>query len=272
MATRSWIVPGPSQHDVEHVASLRVQLVAGAVTVVGHDAEHVHVEVTEVAGNPLELDVEGDRLTIGYPFLGWDGWVKRLRSYRSADTARLTVHVPRGTAVAVATAVADATVSDLTEDTSLITASAHLRVTGCQGATSLKSASGAVDVLGHDGPVRVSTAAGRTTLSGELPRVEVTSVAGAVSVSTTAPTSMVDLATVSGAMRVNLPAGAGVSLTARGVTGPVRLDGVDHRAGGLSATTVEERSEAGICFLTTRTVAGSLDVTRMPAAVTDAPA
>jgi len=262
MATRSWIVPGPSQHDVEGVARLRVQLVAGSVTVLGHDAPHVRVDVAEVAGNPLELTVEGDRLTVGYPFLGWDGWVKRLRSYRSTDTARLTVHVPRATAVTVATALAEATVADVAEDVSLNTASGRLRVTGCRGAASLKSASGTVDVLGHDGPVRVSTAAGRTTLTGDLPRVEVSTVAGAVAVATSARTSMVDLSTVSGALTVSLPAGTGVSMTARTVAGPVRLDGTDRRSPGLGATTVEDRTDGGICFLTTRSVSGSVDVTR----------
>lgn len=262
MATRSWIVPGPSQHDVEGVARLRVQLVAGSVTVLGHDAAHVRVDVAEVDGNPLELTVEGDRLTIGYPFLGWDGWVKRLRSYRSTDTARLTVHVPRTTAVTVATALAEASVGDVAEDLSLTTASGRLRATGCRGAVSLKSASGAVEVAGHDGPVRVSTAAGRTTLTGDLPRVEVTAVAGAIEVATSAGTSMVDLSTVSGAMTVSLPAGTGVSMTARTVAGGVRVDGVDRRSPGLGATTVEDRTDGGICFLTTRSVSGNLDVTR----------
>jgi hypothetical protein len=262
MATRSWIVPGPSQHDVEGVARLRVQLVAGSVTVLGHDAPHVHVDVAEVDGNPLELTVEGDRLTVGYPFLGWDGWLKRLRSYRSTDTARLTVHVPRATAVTVATALAEAAVSDVAEDVSLTTAGGRLSITGCRGAASLKSVSAAVDVVGHDGPVRVSTAAGRTTLTGELPRVETNTVAGAIDVATSAHTSMVDLSTVSGAMTVSLPASTGVSMTARTVAGAVRLDGTDRRSPGLGATTVEDRTDGGICFLSTRSVSGSIDVTR----------
>lgn len=262
MATRSWIVPNPSRHDVEGVARLRVQLVAGSVRVVAHDAPGVLVDVAEIDGNPLELTVEGDRLTVGYPFLGWDGWVKRLRSYRSTDTARLTVHVPRTTAVTVATALADVSVVDVAEDLSLTTASGRLHVSGCRGAVSLRTASGAVDVTGHDGPVRVSTAAGRTTLTGDLPRVEVTTVTGAVDVATSARTSMVDLSTVSGASKVSLPTGTGVSLTARTVAGAVRVDGVDRRSPGLGATTVEERTENGICFLSSRSVSGNLDVGR----------
>ncbi|WP_127131784.1 DUF4097 family beta strand repeat-containing protein [Georgenia sp. SYP-B2076] len=265
MATRSWIVPGPSTHDVEDVAALRVQLVAGEVTVEGHDAGHVQVAVEEVSGNPLELTVEDGRLTIGYPFLGWDGWVKRLRSFRSTDTARLRVLVPRGTAVTVATAVADAHVSGVGEDVSLSTASGHLAVSASRGAAALRSASGAISVQGHDGPVRVSTAAGRTTVAGQLPRVEVTSVAGAVDVATTSSASMVDLATVSGAMHVTLPAGTGLSLTARSLSGAVRVDGADRRSAGLGATTVDDRSGADVCFLTTRSVSGALAVERRPA-------
>lgn len=271
MATRSWIVLGPQEHDVEHVTALRVQLVAGAVSVQAHDAAHVHVAVEEVTGNPLEIDVEDGRLTIGYPFLGWDGWVKRLRSFRSSDTARVRVLVPRTTAVTLATAVADAAVEGLHEDVSLMTAGARVRAQGCRGAASVKSASGGVEVLDHDGPVRVSTAAGRTTLVGHLPRVEVTTVAGAVSVSTTSRTSMVDLATVSGAMHVDLPAGTGLSLTARTVSGAVTVDGADRRAPGLGATTVDERDGQDVCFLTARSVSGSLAVVRETRAV-DRPA
>lgn len=262
MATRSWIVPGPARHDVEGVDALRVQLVAGSVSVHGHDSDHVHVEVAEVTGNPLEISVEGTRLSIGYPTLGWDGWARRLGSYSSSDVARLTVHVPHGTTVHVATATADATVSDVAEDLTLMTASAALRVLRCRGAATLRSASGTVEVSDHVGPVRVSTAAARTEVTGELPRTEVTSVAGSISVTTTAHSAMADLATVSGAMRVQLPAGTGLSMTARTVTGQVRVDGVDRRPGGLTPTTVEDRGDGAVCFLTTRSVAGSLDVVR----------
>ncbi|MFH5824114.1 DUF4097 family beta strand repeat-containing protein [Georgenia sp. AZ-5] len=265
MATRSWIVPGPSAHDVEGVTAVRVQLVAGRVLVEGHDAPGVHVDVEEVTGNPLELSAEDGRLSIGYAFLGWDGWVKRLRSYRSADTAALRVRVPRATHVTVATATADAVVSGLTEDVTLSTAGARVRASGCTGAVTVRTASGGVEVLDHVGPVRVSTAAGRTNLVGRLPRVEVTSIAGAVSISTTSPTSMVDLSTVSGAMHVDLPAGTGLSLAARSVSGAVSVDGVDHRAQGLAAATLDDRRGTDVCFLTSKSVSGSLTVVREPA-------
>ncbi|TRW44041.1 hypothetical protein [Georgenia yuyongxinii] len=271
MATRSWIVPGPSAHDVEQVSALRVQLVAGRVSVERHDAPHVHVVVEEVTGNPLELAVEDGRLTIGYPFLGWDGWVKRLRSFRSSDTARLRVLVPAAPAVTVATATADAVVQGVTEDLSLTTASALLRATGCRGAVAVRSASGTVEVLDHDGPVRVSTAAARTTLSGLLPRVEVSTVTAAVAVATSAATSMVDLATVSGAMRVDLPTGSGLSMTARSVSGAVTVDGVDRRASGLAAATFEDRRGQDVCFLTAKSVSGALSVARTSVLAPGAP-
>ncbi|MFC7406342.1 DUF4097 family beta strand repeat-containing protein [Georgenia alba] len=267
MATRSWIVPGPSQHEITDVARLRVQLVAGAVEVRTHDAPHVWVDVTDVSGNPLEMTVEGDRLTIGYPAIGWDGWVKRLTSYSSSDSARLTVHVPAATETSVATASAAVAITDVAEDLRLNTAAGSVEVTGCHGAATIRSASGRVTVTGQHGPVTVSTAAGRARVDGDVPRASVTTVAGAVEVTTTAETSKVDVATVSGAMRVVLPPGTGVSLSARTVSGAVRLDGQDRKSTGFGATTIEERTEGGICFLGARSVSGDLDVTRVAPAL-----
>ncbi|GAA4416782.1 hypothetical protein GCM10023169_12080 [Georgenia halophila] len=267
MATRSWIVSGPSQHQLDGVTRLRVQLVAGSVDVRTHDDPHVWVDVTDLRGNPLELTVENGRLTVGYPSIGWDGWVKRLRSYSSSDSARLTVRVPRGTAVTAATASADAYVADLAEDIHLNTATGALVVTGSRGAASLRSASSDITVSGHDGPVTATTAAGRVSLGGDLPRADVNSVSGFVEVRSTAQTSKVGVGTVSGDMLVALPAGTGVSLTARSLTGAVRLDGADRKASGFGATTLEDRTDGGICFLTSRSVSGSLDVTRTPTAL-----
>ncbi|MFD1716794.1 DUF4097 family beta strand repeat-containing protein [Georgenia deserti] len=267
MATRSWIVPGVAQHQIDDVTRLRVQLVAGSVEVRSHEAPHVWAEVTELVGNPLEMTVEGGRLTIGYPSIGWEGWVKRLRSYNSSDSAALTIYVPHGTGTSVATASADVTVRHLVEDVTVNTAAGSILLDGCRGAATLRSASSGIVVSGHDGPLRVNAAAGRTSLAGRLPRVEVASMAGDIAVRTDSDTSKVDVSTVSGDMRVALPIGTGVSLSARSVSGAVRLDGTDHRTSGFGATTVEDRTEGGICFLTARSVSGDLDVVREPASL-----
>ena len=262
-------MPGPRQDDVPGVGRLRVQLVAGSLDLGTHDAEHVRVEVLEVSGNPLELTQDGDALTVGYPFLGWDGWWKRLMSYRSRDRARLRVRVPRHVRVSVGTAVAEVTAVGLQEDVALVTAGGRLTLTGSRGAADLKTASGPVDVTDHDGPVRVGSASGRVHVDGAVPRVEVMTAAGAVTVRTTTPTSVVDLSTVSGAMTVRLPHGAGVSLTARTVTGAVRLDGTDRRTAAPGTTTLEDRPGDQVCWLTTRSVSGGLTVVRHDAGAVD---
>lgn len=269
MATRSWIATGPRTDDITGVARLRVQLVSGEVSVEGHDADHVHLEVEEVVGNPLDVTQEGDRLTVGYPALGWDGWWKRLSSFRSDDYARVRVLVPRGTAVMVGTVSAQVRVGGVREDVRVATASAPVRTHGTRGSLDVKTASGPVEVADHDGPLSVSTAAGRVEVAGTLPRADVTTVTGSVVLETAARTSVVDLTTVSGAMDLRLPAGTGLSLTARSVTGAVVVDGIDRRAGTRpSTTTVQETTGEEACWLRTKTVSGALRVRRdRPSAV-----
>lgn len=269
MATRSWIVSGPRTDELPAPHRLRVQLVSGEVVVVGHDADHAVLEVEEVVGNPLEVTEEGGTLSVGYPALGWDGWWKRLISFRSDDYARVRLRVPHGTAVMVGTVTALVRLSDLTEDVRVATASAPVRTERTRGALDVKTASGPVDVTDHDGPLNVSTVAGHVEAAGVLPRADLTTATGAVRLRTDARTSVIDLSTVSGAMDVRLPAGTGLTLTARSVTGGVVVDGVDRRGGtGPTSTTVRDGAGDDTCFLTAKAVSGALRVRRGPSAVT----
>lgn len=260
MGTSSWVVPGPLTIDVPAVRAVRLQLIGGRADVEVWDEAFTRVEVRAVSGHPLEARLEGDRLTLGYPFLGWDGWLKRLRSYRAKDTADVRLLLPRGAGLKVGTALADVTVTGLAEDLSVGTASGAVRLAGGQGAADVKAVSGAVHVTDHTGAVRVSTVSGATALQGALPRVEVSTVSGAVAVETTLASSVMSINAISGRVAVALPPASGLVLTARTVSGRVLVDQTDRRTAGV--TSLQEQTDATGCWLTVNSVSGDVDVRR----------
>lgn len=262
MSTASWIVPGPQQLDLSGVTALRLQLIGGRAEVVAGAGPETRVEVRSVVGRPLEVRQDGATLSIGYPFLGWDGWLKRLNSFRAKDAAEVRVVVPATTGVRAGTVGADVDLVGIGEDVSVATAGGAARVRGGWGSADLKSVSGALDVVGRAGAVRATSVSGPVTLDGALPRVEVSSVSGAVEVATSLASSVVNLTTVSAGAGVALPAGGGLVLTARTVSGRVLVDELDRRVSGV--TTVEERSDENACWLTATTVSGTVRVRRRP--------
>lgn len=260
MATSSWIVPGPQALDIEGVALLRLQLIGGRAEVAAGSGPGVHVEVRGVTGHPLEIRLEGPILSIGYPFLGWDGWLKRLHSYRTKDTADIRVLVPAGVVVKAGTVLADVDLTGIAENVSVGTASGAVTVRGCRGTADVKAVSGPVSVTEHDGAVRVNTVSGPVTASGALPRAEVSAVSGGISIETTLASSVVSINAVSAGVAVRLPPGAGLVLTARTVSGKVLVDSVDRRAAG--GTSFQERTGDTACWLSANTVSGNIDVRR----------
>lgn len=274
MGTTSWIVPGPQTIELQHVDSVRVQLIGGRAEIEATDAPGARIEVSAVSGHPLEVRQEAGRLSIGYPFLGWDGWLKRLHSYRAKDTADVRVLVPRRATVKIGTALADVSVVGVWENVSIGTASGAVRVDGGRGIVDVKAVSGGVTIAGHDGALRVNTVSGAVNASGALPRAEASTVSGHVSIETTLMTSVINVNAVSSGVRVTLPAASGLVLTARTVSGRVLVDDVDRRSAGV--TSLQEKVGETGCWLSANTVSGTIQVRRglqdAPAEPQDAPA
>jgi hypothetical protein len=260
MGTTSWIVPGPQTIEVDAVGSVRLQLIGGRVSVVAEDVPGARVEVQDVSGHPLEVRLDAGRLSVGYPFLGWDGWLKRLHSYRAKDSAVVRVVLPRTTGVKVGTVLADVEVTGLREDLAVGTASGAVRVVDGHGSADVKTVSGAVAVENHDGTVRINSVSGAVVARGSFPRAEISTVSGAVTVANRLDTSVVSVNTVSARVGVDLPGGSGLVLTARSVSGKVVVDGVDR--GGAGITTLEEKHGEAACWLSTNTVSADVEVRR----------
>ena len=263
MATRSWLISSPLTETLPARPHLRVQLVGGNVEVSGHDGGDIVVEVLDIASNPLEVVLDDAMVALGYPSIGWEGWVKRLTSFRSSDVCRVKVRVPRGTRVSLATAAAGIAVSDLGADATLNSAAGIIYTTGIVGKVTARTFSGAVTLDRQDGPVTVQSASGVVSVQGSSAHVGISTGSGAVNLRSSSPTSAITVSTISGDLDVTLPQ-TGLVLTARTVSGAVDVDGTSRRtSSGPAVVSVDERTSASACWLTTNTISGALRVHRV---------
>ncbi len=262
MSTRSWLISSPQTDTVPARRHVRVQLVGGEVEVTGHDSDEIVLEVLEVVGNPVEVTLEDGMLSVGYPALGWEGWVKRLTSFRSSDRCRLRLAVPRSTGVTLATATAAATVTGLQADVSLNSAAGTVYASGLTGRASARTFSGPITVDLHEGPVSIQSASGTVRVQGSTAHAGISTGSGDVHLRNSAAGSVVSASTLSGSVDVLLPR-TGLVLTARTVSGAVEVDGASRRtSSGPGVTSVDDRGGAEACWLTTNTVSGAVRVQR----------
>lgn len=261
MTTMTRILTGPDTVRSDDAASVRVQLVTGSLELVPRGEPGVLIEVTEVSGQPLEVSTEADRVSIGYPSIGWDGWLKRLTSTDTDDRAVVRLHVGSGVTVTAATVSAAVRASGTTGDVEISTASAAVDTSRTTGGIKVRTASGPVAVEAHAGPVTVATASGAVRLDGELPRASVTTVAGDITLRHRGAAAVLGTTTVSGETRVHLPSGTHLELEVRGVSARVSVDGQQHGS-GFGVTKVEEPGRGERVLLTATTVSGNVVVER----------
>ncbi|HMM96601.1 DUF4097 family beta strand repeat-containing protein [Phycicoccus sp.] len=264
MSEESWVVSGPQVIEVEDVRALRVQLVGGRVDVVVHDAPGVLLEVHEVVGRPLEVDLDGGELRVGYAFTlgGWEGWLEKFRNFRDRDRADVSLAVPRSIAAKVGTVSAEGLVAGLEGQVSVSTVSGALVVDGTQGRLTASTVSGEIVVREHDGDLTLNSVSGELAASGALAEVHANSVSGAVALDVTAGSTRTSVTTVSGAVTVRLPADEGVHVTAKAVSGRLVVDGEEHSVPTPGTRVVDLRSGAGGSTVSTSTVTGDVTLLR----------
>ncbi len=264
MATESWVVIGPQTIEVPDVRTLRVQVNGGRVDVVAHDdpaATAARLEVHRVDGVPLEVTYADGALWAGVRSVtGLDGLLDRLRGPHQRDRVEVHLTVPRSVAVSLTSVNADLLVAGVDQDATVSTVGGAVVVDGTHGALSVKSVSSDVVVRDHAGDLSVGTVSGAATASGALSRVSVTTVSGEVTLDCLAASSAVHVRTVSGDVAVRLPAGHGVGIEARSVSGRVVVDGVEHGDRRPGRTSVDLRDDRATCFVTSQTVSGHLTV------------
>jgi DUF4097 and DUF4098 domain-containing protein YvlB len=267
MPTESWVVAGPQIIEVEHITSLRVQLVGGRVDVVVHDdpAETgARIEVHAVDGKPLEVSLSDGELRVGYSFTlsGWEGFLEKFRNFRDKESADVHIAVPRSVAVKLGTVTAGGLLAGVQHDASVSTVSGSIVTDSTRGALSANAVSGEIVVRNHTGDLTLNTVSGDLTASGDLARVHANTVSGALVLDVSTGTSSIGATTVSGDVTVRLPRGRGVNVEARSVSGRVVVDGHDYKGSKPGQTKVDLRSGDGACFVTTTSVSGHLTVLR----------
>lgn len=264
MATESWVVIGPQIIEIEDVRTLRVQVNGGRVDVVAHDdptTTTTRLEVHRVDGLPLEVTFADGALWAGVRSVtGLDGLLDRLRGPHQRDGVEVHIAVPRSVAASLGSVNGDLLLAGVQQDASVSTVGGQVVVDGTYGALSTKSVSSDVVVRNHVGDLSAGTVSGAVTASGALSRVTVTSVSGEVTLDCLAPSSVLQVRTVSGDVAVRLPAGHGVGIEARSVSGRVVVDGVERGDRRPGRTSVDLRDPQATCFVTSHTVSGHLTV------------
>lgn len=264
MATESWVVIGPQIIEVDDVRSLRVQVNGGRVDVVAHDDPALttaRLEVHRVDGLPLEITYAEGALWAGVRSVtGLDGFLDKLRGPHQRDSVDVHLAVPQSVAASLTSVRADLLLAGVRQDAQVSTVGGAVVIDGTRGALSVKSVSSDVVVRDHLGDLSVGTVSGAVTASGALARVSVTTVSGEVTLDCLAASSVCHARTVSGDVAVRLPAGHGVGIEARSVSGRVVVDGVERGDRRPGRTVVDLRDPHATCYVTSQTVSGHLTV------------
>ena len=263
MADESWYVTGPQIIEVEDVRSVRVALVAGRVDVVGRDEPGARIEVHRVDGRPLEVTLDGGELRVGYAFTlgGWEGWLDRVRNIQAKDGADVHIAVHRDVAARLGTVTAEGLLADVVQGATVATVSGSIVTDGTYGSLVASSVSGDLVLRDHTGDLRANAVSGAVTASGAFGHAGVTTVSGAVALDASA-VGGVAVQTVSGDVTARVPAGLGLDVQARTVSGRVVVDGEERRGDGPVRGVVDVVTGDGGCRLRVKTVSGHLTVLR----------
>lgn len=261
----SWVVSGPQIIEVDEVRAVRVALVGGRVDVVGRDEPGARIEVHGVDGRPLEVSLVDGELRVGYgvTLSGWDTFIEKFRNLPARDRADVHIAVDRDVAARLGTVEAEGLLADVVQDAQVSTVSGSLVTDGTRGALRVNTVSGDVVVRNHTGDLKANGVSGSLTASGAFAQVSVTTVSGSVALDV-ARAAGIHVQTVSGDTTVRIPAGVGLAVAARSVSGRVVVDGQTRGGEGPVTGAVDVVSGDGTCRLKTSSVSGHLTVLRAP--------
>lgn len=263
MSGEVWTVTGPEQIELEEVRAVRIGLVGGRVDVIGRDEPGARVEVHAVRGRPLEIGLVDGELRIGYAttLTGWEKMLERFRGVTTSDAAEVHVAVRHDVPVRLGTVSADGLLAGTTADASVSTVSGSLVTDSTSGRLTAKTVSGDLVLRAHDGGLHANGVSGTVTASGAFDQLGVTTVSGAVVVDAARAVS-VAAQTVSGDVTVRVPAGLGLEVTGRSVSGRVVVDEAESGASGPGGGSFARVVGDGACHVRVTTVSGDVTVLR----------
>lgn len=264
MSTNQWSISTPQTLDLDDVNELRVSLVRGRVDVITHAEPTTIVEVSEISGRELSIELSEGILRIEH--LDPGHWLSKIMNFDSRDRAVISIAVPSSIPVSVATVSAEGMVSGSGGHTTLKTVSGSLLADATNGTLSADTVSGEIIARNHRGQLNAKSVSGDVTVSGDVESIRAATVSGDLSFDITgAPRELVSTS-VSGALTVRIPESQGIDLKATSTSGSITLD--DERHTGI-AQKIELRRGAGEPWLNIRSssVSGNVSIMhRTPAA------
>lgn len=259
MSTRRWTVDAPTVVDVDdHVTRLEAILVRGRIDIVAHDGPTSRVEVHAVHGRPLEVSVQGSTLKVGYPNFSVAGFLDKVRSFRSDESADVQITVPADVALRLAVVKGDGLVAGLRGDAKVSTVSGPVVVDQCRGDLKASTVSGALVVRDHVGDLVASTVSGSMTVSGEIPEAKISSVSGDLAIDLVAAPREAKVSSVSGDVVLRAPDVDRLRLRLSAASGHVVVDGVEHHDPRHKGISIEATDPLGTA--TVSVVSGDLTV------------
>ena len=218
MAIEKWVVnPGESRViDLELVRKLKVSLIGGKVDVIAHDEPGARVEVSNVTGKDLMIQIDGDSLEIDHPQLRWDNFIEVFKGFTGSAKAEVSILAPRHVAMKLGVVSGDALVSGFDNDGRFSSVSGDLVVDNHAGDIECSSVSGEVSVGDHTGRITAHTVSGDVTVTGEVGSFNADTVSGDMILDVKGTPGRVDTNTVSGDLTLRFDAGS--------VTGSLLLD------------------------------------------------
>lgn len=275
--SQQWSITEPTSlplTDVD-IHDLRVELVAGRIDVIAHEeTDGAHIEVTEVVGAPVMIDLGNGALRIRQlndedaGFLG-----NLIGNSRRNRSARVSVAVPATCSVQLGSVSASILASGTRSGGRITTVSGDVTVDGLTGDLTISSTSGSVDAEQLDGTLRVKNVSGQVTaLRSRLSEISVNTVSGNLILDLTSNTAQVSSKSVSGDVTVRVPAGGGWDVGIKSVSGDAVVDGQSIVRRGAGSSSGHASEGDGALRITAKSVSGNVVLLRQKSERPGAPA
>lgn len=265
MSIEKWVVnPGETRViDLELVRKLKVGLIGGKVDVIAHDEPGARIEISNVTGKDLKVEIDGDALEIDHPQLRWDNFVDVFKGFMGQAKADVSILAPRHVLLKLGVVSGDALISGFATDAKLSTVSGDLVLDNHEGDVELSTVSGELSAGNHTGRITAHSVSGDVVATGDVRSFNVDTVSGNMILDAFGTPDRVDTNTVAGDLTVRFDAGSGARYRINTVGGTVLIDdttirgmlgkGFERITGELSGTWLD---------LGANSVSGSISVMR----------
>jgi len=216
----SWTIDEPGKRELDPVDRVLVQLIEGAVSVVGSDGPPT-LEVSQLEGEPLRVRQEDGALTVDYERPGRSGLLAWLTSMGKRK-AVLTLAAPRDCRVELQVVSASLMAGGLRAPVLAKTVSGEITLAGLGGAAEAETVSGAVQASAISGDLSAATVSGEITVAEGGGSVRARTISGAIAIDL-GPSGDRDiqLSSVSGDLTVRVPEASDLEVKLQSTSGQV---------------------------------------------------